>query len=272
MEKYSVLMSLYSKEKPNQLVLSIDSMINQSIPPDEIVIVEDGELTDELYKIVDTYTRNHPKLFTIVKNNQNLGLGLSLNNGLFAARNNLVARMDTDDISKNDRCEKQLKVFEINKELSIVGSWVDEFAENTDSILSTRKVPEKTDEIYKFSKRRSAFNHPAVMYKKASVLECGGYNDLKRNQDVDLFGRMMFAGYKAYNIQESLLLFRTNIELAKRRKSWVNTKSYLKVIRNFWKMGFSSFWDFFIVSIAQIVMFLMPARMQNWFYRIFLRK
>ena len=265
-------MSLYVKEKPEYLPLAIDSMINQTVKPDEIVIVEDGPLNDELYAIIDQYQTSFPDLFTIVRNETNLGLGLALNRGLEAARNELVARMDTDDISKPDRCEKQLTVFEKDAELAIVGAWVDEFSESPDKILSTRAVPEKSEEIYRFAKRRSAFNHPVVMYKKSAVLANGGYSDLRRNQDVDLFGRMLFAGCKAYNIPESLLWFRSNIDLAKRRKSWQNTKSYIQTIKKFRKMGYSSFGDYITVAVAQTVLFLMPAFLQNWVYKVFLRK
>lgn len=272
MEKYSVLMSLYVKEKPDYLPLAVDSMLNQTVKPDEIVIVEDGPLNKELYSIVNGYKDKYPGLFTIVANDKNIGLGLALNEGLKVARNELIARMDTDDISKPDRCEKQLKVFEENPDFSIVGSWVDEFHSNPEEVISTRAVPETSEKIYNFAKKRSAFNHPVVMYRKSKVLEYGGYSDLRRNQDVDMFGRMLFNGCKAYNIQESLLWFRSNLDLAKRRKSWDNTKSYISTIKKFWKMGYSSFGNYMTVVIAQTIMFLMPAKLQNCVYKKFLRK
>ena len=272
MEKYSVLMSLYVKENPKYLRLAIDSMIGQTASPDEIVIVEDGPLNDELYGIIKQYTEKNPDLFNIVVNEKNLGLGLALNEGLKACRNELVARMDTDDISKPQRCEKQLKIFEANPELSIVGSFVDEFYSSPNEVTSVRAVPEKHEDIYSFAKKRSAFNHPAVMYRKSKVLENGGYADLRRNQDVDLFGRMLFSGCKAQNIGESLLCFRSNDALARRRKSWENTKSYIETIKRFWKMGYASFADYAIVAIAQTGMFLMPVKLQHWVYKKFLRK
>ena len=272
MEKYSVLMSLYVKEKAEYLRSAIDSMIKQTVLPDEIVIVEDGPLSDELYRVIDEYKEKYPDLFHIVVSEKNIGLGLALNEGLKVCRNELVARMDTDDISKPERCEKQLKVFESNPELSIVGSFVDEFHSSPDRVVSVRAVPTEHKDIYRFAKKRSAFNHPAVMYKKSKVLEHGGYSDLRRNQDVDLFGRMLFSGCIAANIGESLLYFRTNDSLAKRRKSWENTKSYIQTIKRFWKMGYAGFWDYFIVAVAQTAMFLMPVRLQHWVYKTFLRK
>ncbi len=261
-------MSLYRKEHPECLRLALDSMINQTIKPDQIVLVEDGPLTDELYKILDDYK----EYLTIVKNPTNLGLGLALNEGLRVCNNELVARMDTDDISKPDRCEKQIKRFEEKPELAIVGSHIDEFVGTTDNIISQRRVPLSAEDIYNFAKRRSAFNHPAVMYKKSAVLAEGGYADLKRNQDVDLFGRMLFKGYKAENIDEALLWFRSSDELSVRRKSWENTWSYIATIKKFWKMGYSSFTDYLTVLVAQTGMYFMPVKVQNWVYKKFLRK
>lgn len=268
METYSVLMSLYKKEHPEYLRLALDSMINQTVKPDEIVLVEDGPLTDELYKVVEEYKAH----LTIVINEKNLGLGLALNEGLKVCRNELVARMDTDDISKSDRFEKQLRRFEEKPELVIVGSYIDEFVDTPDNIISQRRVPTDSQSIYQYAKKRSAFNHPTVMYRRSAVLAEGGYNDLKRNQDVDLFGRMLFKGYKAENINEALLWFRSSDELAVRRKSWENTKSYIATIKKFWKMGYSSFFDFAMVAIAQTGVFIMPAKLQNWIYKKFLRK
>ena len=272
MEKYSVLMSLYKKEHPEYLRLAFDSMINQTVKPDEIVLVEDGPLTEELYAVVEEYNAKYSDLLHIVVNEKNLGLGLALNEGLKVCRNELVARMDTDDISKPDRCEKQLKRFEEKPHLAIVGSHIDEFVGTLDNVISQRKVPVSSDAIYEYAKKRSAFNHPAVMYRKSAVLKENGYSDLKRNQDVDLFGRMLFAGHKAENIDEALLWFRSSDELAIRRKSWENTKSYIATIKKFWKMGYSSFGNYAMVAVAQTGMYILPVSVQNLVYKKFLRK
>lgn len=272
MEKYSFLMSVYYKEKPEYLELSVKSMLDQTVKPDEIIIVEDGPLTKELNQIIDKFASKNKKVFTIVPLEKNIGLGLALNEGLKVARNELVARMDSDDICKPQRCERQLQEFEKDEELVICGSNIDEFNGEIENVTGHRVVPEKIEEIYEFSKRRSAFNHPTVMYKKNKVLENGGYSNLRRNQDVDLFGRMIFAGCKAYNIQDSLLWFRSDDELAKRRKSWENSKSYIGTIKRFWKMGFSSFKDYLIVFVSQTGMFLMPVKLQHFIYKKFLRK
>ena len=267
MKPYSVLMSLYKEEHPEYLRAALDSMINQTVKPDEIILVEDGPLTEELYMVVEDYEY----WVHVIKNEKNLGLGLALNRGLEACRNEFVARMDTDDISKPERCEKQLKRFEEKPELSIVGSYVDEFIDDPSNIVSQRRVPLFQDDIYNYSKRRSSFNHPTVMYRKSAVLAEGGYANLKRNQDIDLFGRMMFRGYKGENIGEALLWFRSGKELAIRRKSWENTLSYIQTIRKFWKMGYSTFIDYAIVTVAQATIYIMPISVQGWLYKKILR-
>lgn len=271
-QPYSVLMSLYRKENPEYLRASLDSMLNQTAPPDEIVLVEDGPLTEALYEVLDEYQKRYPKLLRRYRMKQNLGLGLALNYGLKVCRNELIARMDTDDISKPERCRKQLERFAQRPDLAIVSCHVEEFVGDPSNVTACRRVPVVPEQIYQFGKRRSAFNHPAVMYRKSRVLEQGGYADLKRNQDVDLFGRMLYAGNKAENIDEALLWFRSSDEHARRRKSWENTWSYIAVIKKFWKMGYAGFFDYALVAAAQLMMYLMPVRLQNCVYKRLLRK
>lgn len=272
MLKYSVLMSLYVKEKPEYLKQSIQSMLDQSVNPDEILIVKDGSLTLELENVLNQFVDKYPQKMRIVESKDNIGLGLALNLGIANCRNEIIARMDTDDISLPLRCEKQLSMFLMDKDLVICGTMVDEFNDDPKVIISSRVVPTTHNEIYEYSKCRSAFNHPTVMYKKSKVLEVGGYSNLRRNQDVDLFGRMLHSGSKAANINESLLLFRSNNDLLKRRKSWENTKSYILTIIELYKIGHSKITDVFIVSIAQLIMFLCPLKIQSWVYKKILRK
>jgi len=268
---YSVLMSIYHKENPIYFKHCIESMLSQTAEPEEIVIVKDGPLTDALDRTMSEYINKYPSKITVVPLETNVGLGLALNEGLKVCRNELVARMDTDDISLPTRCEKQLECFTNDPDLDIVGTMVDEFYDDPTKTISSRIVPTQHESIYEFAKRRSPFNHPTVMYKKSKVLACGGYGNLRRNQDVDLFARMLFNGCKAMNINESLLFFRSNDDLLKRRRNWENTKSYISTIRSLWKMGFSSYRDYLVVSSAQIIIFCCPIKLQNWLYMKFLR-
>lgn len=270
--KYSVLMSLYKNEKAEYLDKSIMSMISQTVTPDEIVIVKDGPLTKELEDTLNNYLESYPNLFKIISSEKNLGLGLALNLGLRNCKNELVARMDTDDISLPTRCEKQLKKFIENKELGIVGAMIDEFSKDEGEIISSRKVPITYNEIYKFSKRRSPFNHPTVMYKKSLVLEVGGYRDLKKCQDFNLFGRMLQKGIKAENIPESLLLFRAGDNFMEKRGNWLSTKSYIKSSYGLLKIGYTNIFDFLYVLFGQLTIFIVPTFLRKIIYKKILRK
>lgn len=270
--KYSFLMSIYKNENPSFLDTAIKSMLNQTTFPDEIVIVKDGPLSKDLNSIINTYVDSYKELFTIVDLKTNLGLGLALNKGLEICRNDLVARMDSDDISREDRCEKQINEFLKNNQLSIVGSQIDEFFEDPNDITGTRKVPTHHIEIVNFSKRRNPFNHPTVMYKRKKVLSLGGYRDYRRNQDLDLFIRMIRNGMVTKNIAQSLLLFRANKENLKRRKSFEKCSSYIKIIIDSWRNNHSSIIDVMIVSLSQIIVFYMPLKVLDYLSKNFLRE
>lgn len=269
--KYSVLISLYDKEKPDYLKASIESMLSQTLKPDQIVLVKDGPLNNELDQVIDFYVNQNPGLFTVVELKNNVGLGKALDEGLKYCKNELVARMDADDISLPERCEFQVKEFINNPDLSIVGTMIDEFYDDPKNIISSRIVPTSHEEIKKFIRRRSPFNHPTVMFKKSDVIKCGGYGNLRRKQDLDLFSRMINSGCKGANINQSLLLFRSNEDNYKRRKSWSYCKSYIDVQIKIWKRGHCSIFDLIYVIIGQLVMYLSPMWFLKWISNNFLR-
>lgn len=263
-------MSVYNKEKPEYLKDSINSMLNQTVQPDEIIIIEDGPLTDELNKVIDNYKNKYNELFVIEKLERNVGLGAALNIGIKRSRNELIARMDTDDISLPERCEKQLKAFEKNDKIDIIGTQIKEFIDTPDNIVSSRIVPSDYEGILRFSRRRSPFNHPTVMYKKSKVLALGGYQPYGRKEDLDLFIKMVHNGY-AINLEEALLLYRTNKDNLKRRTTWTNCSEYIKIMFKFYRMGYSSAIDMIYVLLGQLLMYLMPKKITSILSNRYLR-
>ncbi len=223
--KYSVLMSVYYKEDPLFLEQSLNSMINQTIKPNEIVLICDGPLTNELEKLIDKYKKNNKGLFNIIKFEKNMGLGHALREGINYCKNDIIARMDTDDISKLDRCEKELKVLNENENIGIVGSNIEEFSDSANNISSIRQVPETQEQIMGFIKKRNPFNHPSVMYRKSEVLKAGNYKEVRFMQDYFLWIDMISNGTIGYNIQENLVSMRANDNLYKRRSG----KEYLQI-------------------------------------------
>lgn len=243
MIKYSVLMSVYFKEKSGFLKLSLDSMINQTLPPDEIVLVEDGVLTEELYKVVDEYKMLYPKLFKIVKNEKNLGLGLALNKGLINCSNEYVVRMDTDDIAELDRCEQEINCL-IKNDVDLVGSIIDEYDETMTNKICSRVVPETNEDIYMYLKKRCPFNHQTVLFKKKSILEAGSYQDLLYNEDYLLWITMAMQNCKFYNIQKPLVKVRTSKDLYMRRGGIKYYKSEKKIQKILYKNKFINYFQY----------------------------
>lgn len=209
-------MSLYKKEHPEYLRVALDSMINQTIKPDEIVLVEDGPLTDELYAVVDEYK----SYLTIVVNEKNLGLGLALNKGLETCRNDLVARMDTDDISVCNRCEKQLIYFSEHTDTTILGGQIEEFVTDTNDVIGKRVVPEMDEKLKLYMKKRCPFNHVTVMFKKTDIIKVGNYQDWFWNEDYYLWIRLALEGYKFANLSDTLVHTRVSAEMYQRRGGW----------------------------------------------------
>ncbi len=161
---FSVLITVYSKEDPEFLNQAIRSVIKQTVVPNQIIIVEDGKLTSELEKVIENHRKND---FTIVKLDKNMGRGIASNAGIENATNEWIAKMDSDDISKPDRFEIQLKAIQKHPEAVAIGGQVEEFIGTQSNIIGKREVPLNPESIFKFAKYRSPVNNPTVMFKKS---------------------------------------------------------------------------------------------------------
>lgn len=267
MEKYSVLQTVYKSDDPNAFRLSVQSMLSQMAKPDEIVIVKDGPVSEQLQQVIDQADHASPGVIVQVQLEKNVGLGLALNAGLKVCKNELVARMDSDDISLPERCEKQLAAFEDDPELDIVGTQIREFVDDPSNVVGERRVPESHAEIVKFDKRRDPFNHPTVMYRKSKVLKYGPYGDYRKNQDTDLWIKLLSSGCKGANLPEQLLLFRFDENTYQKRRTWLNTRSLISIRWNAYKMRYCSLVDFLFVAAAQLGTFILPVGFQRFVYR-----
>ncbi len=269
---YSVLLPVYKTDNPRYFKLSLESILNQTVKSNDIVIVKDGMVPQAIQEIIDSCSRQYPNIINQIQLEKNIGLGLALNKGIEACKNELIARMDSDDISMPDRCEKQLDMFRADPELDIVGCPVKEFTYDVSNIIGVRDVPLDNESIYKYCKRRDPFNHPTVMYRKSKLKKFGAYEDYRKNQDTALWIRLLSNGCKCANHPEYLLMFRFDENTYKKRKSWINTKLLIQIRKKAWKSGFCSLNDYLIVAAAQTVCFLMPVKLQRYIYKVFLRK
>lgn len=235
---YSVLMSVYHKEKPEYLKQAIESIQAQTFPTDDFVLVCDGPLNEGLDAVIAAKQQEMGDTLNVVRLAKNCGLGNALNEGIKHCKNELVARMDSDDIAYSNRCEKQINVFNTHPEVSICSGVVEEFTTDPAAVDTRRVPPETNAEIVEFAKKRNPFNHPCVMYKKTAVEAVGSYQDFYLLEDYYLWLRMLMAGYQGYNIQESLLHMRAGSDMYLRRAGWKYAKTQAKLFEYMKEQGF----------------------------------
>lgn len=273
--QFSVLISVYSKERADYLALSLKSITSdQTLMPYEIILVKDGPLTPELDSVCEKYVNLYPDILKIVALPENVGLGNALNEGLKHCSNDLVARMDSDDISKPNRFARQIEVFGNNPDLDIVSAWIEEFEFEFDSAnaVSVKKLPEDHFSIFKYAKKRCPINHPVVMFKKSEVILAGGYLDMHLYEDYYLWVRMLMGGSKFYNIQESLLSFRFSTETIKRRGGIKYANTEIKFFRELRRVGLINYTEYLKAIFIRVVARVIPNSFRVLLYQKILRR
>jgi len=264
---FSILMSIYHKEKPQYFDRAMQSIWDeQSTKPHEIVLVQDGKLTDDLYIIIQKWKNKLTDVLKVISLEQNIGLGDALNKGIKHCSYELIARMDTDDIALPDRFEKQLKIFE-DSDIDICSSWVSEFDSDEKEIVSYRKVPENHDEIVNYFKMRNAINHPAVMYKKSVAEKAGGYKKMMWFEDYYLWTRMILNGAKFYNIQESLVNMRAGYAQLERRSGINYAFSELSFLYKLKQLNYLNYFEFVKNVFLKFPIRVMPKGFIKYIYK-----
>ena len=264
-------MSVYKTEQAEYLRQSMDSIYNQTIPTNDFVLICDGPLTQELDTVILKMQIKFGDALRVIRLKENVGLGRALNIGVPECKHDLIARMDSDDISKPFRCEHELLAFQEHPDVSIIGSLVGEFSSTPDIMESKRMVPEKNEAIISFAKKRNPFNHPSVMFKKNDVLAAGNYPPVRYIQDYYLWVTMLINGYKGYNIQEPLVLMRTNEALFKRRSGKLYIKLQLDLLKFMNQNNFIRKREYIAFAILRSVSGLLPNRLRRYIFLNILR-
>ena len=272
MANISVLMSLYIKEKTSYVEECFQSLLLQTVQANEWIIVEDGPLTQEMYSLLDRYELLYPGLIKRIKCDHNQGLGLALRAGIPFCSNELVARMDTDDIARNDRFEKQLSEFSNDPNLDICGSHIIEFEGTPENVLAKRRVPINHNDIVKYQRTRSSFNHMTVMFKKSAVIKAGNYEHCPLMEDDMLWVRMILSGAHCTNIDDYLVYARTGKDMISRRGGWAYFKKYVAGKKKIKETGFINQLDYFSAVIPQFVVSLLPQKIRLFVFVNLLRR
>ena len=267
--QFSVLQSVYYKDNPAFLYASLQSILNNTVKPVAIILVKDGRLSEELESVITEWERKLP--LKVVGYTKNQGLAYALNYGLQFVETELVARMDSDDICYPDRFEKQVKCFENNSDLALLSGYIDEFDDNPEEIVSSRTVPLDYSTIKKFLKRRNAFNHMAVMFKKSAVIASGNYQRVPYFEDYDLWIRMINHNFYAINIADKLVKARIGNDMIGRRHGIAYARHEVFFLKRQLKIGFITRMEYYILLMLTIPVRLLPKGILKKIYSV-LRK
>ena len=265
--EYTVAMSVYAGEKPANLAASLQSMLVQTAPCAELILCCDGGLTPALDEVINRYVGLFGGRMRVLRSRRHVGVGACANAALKAARTEIIVKMDADDISLPERCEKQLRFLEENPCLDMCGAFLEEFDDRTGAAVCIKAVPETSAAIRRYARRRNPFNNPTLVYRRKAALAAGGYAVSGRCEDYDLVVRMLMNGSEGGNIPEVLLRYRVTESNIERRRNLANTRGFIAVRYKIYRAGFSSLADFLIPCAAQAVLFLLPDKITEIFYK-----
>jgi len=272
LSEFSVLIPVYVKANADQFDSALQSIWDKQIlKPTEVVIIEDGPLTEELYRTIKSWEEKIRSSLVVVKLEKNQGLGRALQAGLLTCKFDIVARMDADDLSLPERFEIQIKYLEENKNISVVGSHVEEFFDEQDSPNQIKRVPLTYQDIVKFSKYRNPINHPTVMFRKTAILESGGYQDRPLFEDYDLWVRVVLKGFLLANIDAVMVKMRTDLAQTSRRGGWLYFFNEVKFHFNLVKLKHVDIIQFLRNIILRLPLRIVPVTIRLKVYKL-LRK
>jgi glycosyltransferase involved in cell wall biosynthesis len=237
-EPFSLLLSVYNGDRPDYLRRAFRSAVeDQTVRPDQVVIVRDGPVHHELAECLDELRATSLVPVTFLPLQRGAGLGPALDQGLAASWFDVIARMDADDVAMPHRFEVELPLI---MEADIVGAGLLEFVSDTDDIVGQRVPPTDPHQIQRYARMHDPFNHPTVVYRREAVLAAGGYGDLPLMEDYALFARMLDSGARAVNVAEPLVFYRVGAQGFKRRGGAGLLRSELRLQREFRRQRFTS--------------------------------
>jgi len=270
MLNFTVTISVYRNDSPIFFKQAIESILNQTLPPNEIIIAIDGELSNDLNLILNDYKNCESIKF--LKFKQNVGLGKSRHESILISQNDIIAVMDSDDIAHPKRFELQINFLKLNNNIDIVGGYIEEFNTDIGDLKIVREVPLSHDKIKALSKWRQSVNHVTIMFKKDAYLKSGGYRGLRKTEDFDLFYRMFNNKLIFANIPEILVFVRFSQDQFIRRRGFSYLKEEVQVFNNMIKSGYINIFQYLCNIIIRIPLRIMPSVFLKNFYYIFLRK
>lgn len=265
--KFSVLIPLYKNDRADQVKECLESIRCQTLKADEVLILVDGPISDDLKDVIEN-SRYRVQYFE-----QNRGLPHVLNDGIKLAQNEIILRMDADDIAVPDRFEKQIAYLEYYQDVVVLGGQVQEFLNSMKNLKGIRAVPINKEEIKKFARWRNPFNHPTVAFKKSIIESIGGYNtEAISFEDYDLWLRVISKGYNVANLPGVLCYMRVNDAFIKRRAGFDYLLREFYLLKKMLSYNLIDLPYFILLCFVRLPLRLLPVSLLKVLYRAVLRK
>ncbi|HEX6892176.1 MAG TPA: glycosyltransferase [Chryseolinea sp.] len=270
--EFSVLIPVYIKENPASLKTALESILDkQTVLPQEVVVVEDGPITDALEQVLTDISAKYPKVINRIKLPVNQGMGAAMNVGLNNVSYKWVARMDSDDIAVANRFETQLEFLKAHPEVDVLGSAIEEFDRTPGDLKHFRKVPEKHDEIIRLMKYRNPLNHMTVFFRSDIAVKAGGYWSKRYFEDYNLWYEMKKVGARFHNMSENLVHVRVGNNMVGRRSGYAYFTFERILLKKFLTDRFISPMEYVWLSGVKLLLRILPTNVLRVVYKFFLR-
>jgi glycosyltransferase involved in cell wall biosynthesis len=268
---YSVLLTVYGGDDPDELETALESVVTQSLPPTEVVVVKDGPVGDEISSTLNRYSCHSEIDFVLCGLKENQGRGAAAKHGLKRCQYDLVGLMSADDICLQNRFERQVRFLNSHPEIDVVGGYVAEFDKDPDDPIAFRKVPTEPTDIRRFARSRNPMTEVSVLFRRDVVVEVGGYRSVDRLEDWDLWVRLLQNGATFANIPEVLVQVRAGEDMFGRRGGFEYAREEIRQQYDFFRWGFIGVFRLFYNLLTRVPIRFFPNRLRGWVYMTFAR-
>lgn len=269
---FSVVISVYENDSYEFFEQAMMSVMNQTVIPDEILLIVDGPVPSDLEQSIERMIDRFAIIKTIFLK-KNSGLGYAMNIAVKESKNELVARMDSDDLAVPDRFEQQLRYFSDYPDLGIIGGDITEFIGSPENVICSRILPTTNEEIKKYLKKRCPFNHMTVMFRKSEVIKAGNYLSWYFNEDYYLWIRMMENGCQFGNTGTVLVNVRVGKKMYCRRggiKYYMSEKAIQNYLLKKKMINLPIYFENIIKRL--LIQVILPNKLRKYIYLNFARK
>ncbi|MBT8556446.1 glycosyltransferase [Polynucleobacter paneuropaeus] len=268
---FTVLMAVYRNDDLSLFQKAVESVFQNTLQPNLCLIVVDGPIPQRMSEAIGEMEKIHGTKIQFLRLPQNLGLAKALNAGIEQVHTDWIVRADADDINLPNRFLELATAIKDHPGLDLLGSNILE-VDKEGNPIAIRAVPVSQLEIRKFAKSRNPFNHMTVAYRRAAVIECGGYPDVYLREDYALWCKFINKEKKLLNIPQVLVHATAGKEMYARRGGWKYAKAEWEMQQLLVTLGQKNSMRAIFDGLMRSAIFLLPGSLRGLIYMRLLRR